>query len=272
MRQSTPRFATRGFGGVLLASLFLLSSCQVSPSPPSAPPVELLKPTVIQSFPFDKSSFTQGLEAESSDTLLIGTGQKGQSRVYRSTLAGQELQSSPIDPEIFGEGITRTDSAIWQLTWKDHQLIQRDVDTLMPVRRLPLPTEGWGICHQESGIYYSDGSSIVRRLNPDTLTVEEQVNVTQAGQPVPGLNELECVGNDIWANVFPTHRIVRIDSHTGAVTASVDASNLLSHADPDPNNVLNGIAFLPESGHFLLSGKRWPQLYEVRMDPVSPEN
>lgn len=232
--------------------------------------VEMLTVKVEETFPFDDTSFTQGLEVAPDGSLYVGTGMEGQSRIYRSTADGKELASQDLDPAFFGEGITRVGDHLWQLTWQDNTAIKRDAATLDEVERTSFDGEGWGLCHREdaSEVIFSDGTAELRRMDPDTLAERERFTVSYEGQPVSGLNELECVGDDIYANIFTTTDIVRIDAETGRVEALIDASALPNNASPDPNHVLNGIAHIPDSdGEFFLTGKRWPDLYRVTFEP-----
>ncbi|MDO5671071.1 MAG: glutaminyl-peptide cyclotransferase [Corynebacterium sp.] len=248
-----------------LSSAVGLSAC----SPEAAQPaeVERLVPEIIATHPFDDTSFTQGLEVEESGTLLVGTGWHGESRLYRSTMAGEELNSVDLEPEFFGEGITRHDDHIWQLTWQAGIAVKRDAETLAELDRTSYPGEGWGLCSTGSELIMSDGTSQLRRLDPDTFAELGRVEVTLDGKEQSGLNELECVDGDVYANVFLSTDILRIDA-AGTVTALIDASALPNNAEPDPNHVLNGIAHLPGTDRFLLAGKRWPDLYEVELVPA----
>ncbi|WIM68352.1 glutaminyl-peptide cyclotransferase [Corynebacterium breve] len=253
-------------------AVFLLVSCSDEGIAPlnddSTAKVEQLSVQVEKRYPFDDTSFTQGLEVAPDGTLLIGTGQEGESRLYRSTLAGQELSSLDLDPEFFGEGITQFDDFIWQLTWQDNVAVKRDAESLVELERAKFDGEGWGLCSMENHIVFSDGTSELRRMDPDTLQEQERFTVTLEGEAVTGLNELECVDDEVYANVFTTTDILRIDADSGEVTGVIDASGLENNATPDPNNVLNGIAHVPGSDKFLLSGKRWPDLYEVTFVPA----
>ena len=168
-----------------------------------------------------------------------------------------------LDPAFFGEGITRIDDILWQLTWQNGTAIRRDAATLEETGRAHYDGEGWGICSRENEVIFSDGTAELRRMDPETFQERERFTVTLDGQPVLGLNELECVGADIYANVFTTTNIMRIDAATGDVTAVIDASALPNNAEPDPNNVLNGIAHIPGTEEFYLTGKRWPDMYRV---------
>ncbi|WP_257181281.1 glutaminyl-peptide cyclotransferase [Corynebacterium cystitidis] len=231
------------------------------------PSAEQLTVRVHEVYPFDATSFTQGLELDDDLTLLVGTGMEGESRIYHTTLDGVELDSAELNPEYFGEGITRYDDHIWQLTWQDGVAIKRDADTLEEIDRTLITGQGWGLCSRQDEIVFSDGTSQLRRMDPETLAERERFEVTLDGHPVAGLNELECVGGEVYANIFTETTIVRIDATTGEVTGVIDASGLDNNATPDPNHVLNGIAHIPGTDRFLLAGKRWPDLYEVSFVP-----
>jgi len=248
-----------------LASAAGVSSC--SPEAVNEPTVERLVPEIVATHPFDDTSFTQGLEVEEEGTLLVGTGWYEESRLYRSTLGGEELASVDLNPEWFGEGITRHDDHIWQLTWRAGQAVKRDAATLEEIEQVSYPGEGWGICSTGTELIMSDGTSELRRLDPDTFAELGRVDVTLDGAPQSGLNELECVDGDVYANVFQSTDILRIDA-AGTVTAVIDGSVLPNDARPNPEHVLNGIAHLPGTDRFLLTGKRWPDLYEVELVPA----
>lgn len=223
--------------------------------------------------PFDATSFTQGLELAPDGTLYVGTGMEGSSRIYRTTTDGRELASQDLATEYFGEGITLIDDYLWQLTWQNNTAIKRDADTLDEIDRASFDGEGWGLCSRVHAdeVIFSDGTAELRRMDPDTLAERERFTVTMDGKEVTGLNELECVGDDIYANIFTTTDIVRIDADTGAVEAIIDASGIPNNATPDPNHVLNGIAYIPDAqageGDFYLTGKRWPDMYRVSFVP-----
>lgn len=232
--------------------------------------MEMLTVSINETLPFDDSSFTQGLEVAPDGTLYVATGMNGESRIYRTTTEGKELASQDLAPEFFGEGITRVGDHLWQLTWQSNTAIKRDAETLDELERTSFDGEGWGLCHrQDAGeVIFSDGTAELRRMDPDTLTERERFTVTRDGQPLEGINELECVGDDIYANIFTTTDIVRIDAQTGKVEALIDASGLPNNASPDPNHVLNGIAHIPDSDNeFFLTGKRWPDMYRVTFEP-----
>ncbi|WP_080796051.1 glutaminyl-peptide cyclotransferase [Corynebacterium pacaense] len=245
----------------VLASSALMSCADTGPGAPR--PVEHLRPEIIGTHAFDDSSFTQGLELDGQD-LVVGTGQYGDSRIYRSGIDGREYASQDLPADDFGEGITIAGDHIWQLTWKSGIAYKRDRSSLEVLDRVPYPGEGWGICAGDGDVMYmSDGTSTLRTLDPETFEERGRVTVTSGTEPVSRLNELECVGDEIYANIFQSTDIVRIDADSGAVTAVIDASGLPNNAVPDVNNVLNGIAHIPGTDRFYLTGKRWPDLYEV---------
>ena len=193
--------------------------------------------------------------------------------MYRRTLDGREVLSRDIDEKHFGEGVTRHGDTVWQLTWQSGVAYRRDADTLEELGSVRYPGEGWGLCSFPDELLMSDGTSQLRRLDPATFRELERVSVTLDGAPVTGINELECVagpgGPEVYANVFTDTDILRIDAVTGRTTGVIDGSTIPNNATPDPDHVLNGIAAIPGSDRFYLSGKRWPDFYEVRFVPVS---
>lgn len=239
-----------------------LSSCSSTPVEVSEE-VQYLIPEIVEAHPFDETAFTQGLEVD-GDSLLVGTGQYGGSRIYRSALDGEQTASHDLERHFFGEGITRAGNHVWQLTWKAGTAFKRDADSLEVTDEVNYDGEGWGICAFQGSLIMSDGTSELRHLDPETFEESHRVDVTLDEQPVASLNELECVDGKVYANIFQSTDIVQIDPESGKVTAVIDASGLPNNAVPDPDNVLNGIAHIPGTDRFYLTGKRWPDLYEVR--------
>lgn len=226
-----------------------------------------LRAHVIDMHPHDRSSFTQGLEL-ADGTLYEGTGLRGESMLRTvDPGTGQVRQETRLPPELFGEGITIAGDRIWQLTWQEEVAIERDRATLAEIRRVPYDGEGWGLCHDGSRLIMSDGSAKLTFRDPDTFAATGEIAVTAGGEQVEELNELECVGGQVWANVWGSDEIVRIDPATGGVTAVVDASGLLGANERAGADVLNGIAAVPGTDEFLLTGKYWPHVYRVRFLP-----
>lgn len=254
--------AVKKLAALVLFSSLPLASCSTPPADSEAD-VEYLVPEIISTHTFDSTSFTQGLELDGNE-LIVGTGQYGGSRIYRSTVDGQESVSQELDPEFFGEGITKSGDVIWQLTWNEGVAFKRDAQTLEELDRVSYDGQGWGICSTGDALITSDGSSALTFRDPESFAETGTVDVTLDGSPVGNLNELECVDGQVYANIFLDTDIFRIDPISGEVTAVIDASNIPNNAAPDVNNVLNGIAHVPDSDRFYITGKRWPDLYEVR--------
>lgn len=203
---------------------------------------------------------------------------EGESRVFRFIPGQAPFDVHDLDANLFGEGLTRTGDTVWQLTWVDEIAIKRDAHTLEEQARVPYSGQGWGLCAFDDVLVRSDGTGTLHLHDPETFAEQGQVNVSYPGATANALNELECVtsdrGREVYANVFTTTDILRIslndDASAAQVTARIDASGVPNNATPDPNHVLNGIAAIPDSpGHFYITGKRWPDLYEVTFEPAS---
>jgi glutaminyl-peptide cyclotransferase len=224
-------------------------------------------PTVIAQTPHDPKAFTEGLEFD-GPALYESTGQLGQSQLRQLDPAtGAVLRAAPLPPDVFGEGITVVGDRIWQLTWQNGFAIEWDKASLTPLRRVPIQGEGWGLCHEANRLVRSDGTDRLRFHDPTSFAETGSVAVTYQGKPLSGLNELECVDGQVWANVLPTDLIVRVDPAKGKVTAVVDAARLYDQPHRTQDQVLNGIAYAG-AGEFLLTGKDWPTMYRVRFDSI----
>ncbi|WP_448302840.1 glutaminyl-peptide cyclotransferase [Corynebacterium resistens] len=228
---------------------------------------------VDKSHPWDKSSFTQGVETDAEGNLVVGTGQYKQSRIYRTTLDGKQSDSHDLPNNFFGEGLTIAGDAVWQLTWKEHTAIKRKSSDLSEIGRARYEGEGWGLCSQKDRLVMSDGTGTLSFRDPATFAKTGEVSVTKAGQATTMLNELECAPDgSVWANVWQTNEIYRIDPQSGKVTGIANLSGKLPAAERSGADVLNGIALIPNdtSGlsnptgqRFYLTGKWWDELYEV---------
>lgn len=253
----------------LLPISLLSSGCSVDDPDPAGPDdakdagVQRMVPEIVDTHPFDETAFTQGLEVD-GDSLIVGTGQYGTSEIYRTTVEGERSDVHRLEDRFFGEGITRAGDHVWQLTWQAGIAFKRDAVTLEEIERISYEGEGWGVCAMSDTLIMSDGTAEIRHLDPDTFAESDRITVTLDGTPVPSINELECVDGQVYANLFLDTDIIRFDPTTGVVSAIIDGSVLPNNAQPDPNNVLNGIAHIPGTDRFYLSGKRWPDLYEVR--------
>lgn len=243
-----------------LVAAALLCGCAAAPAAPAQP--ERLTVEVLGTLPHDPTSFTEGLEYAGS-TLYESRGLEGQSALTAGPAGGTPAKEVTLPSPLFAEGITVLGSKLWQLTWRDGIAIERDAQTLAELRRVRYDGEGWGLCHQPSGrLVMSNGSSKLTFRDPQTFAATSSVEVG-----VDQLNELECVGDTVYANVWQTGTILRIDANTGHVTAKIDASRLRTPARPG-EDVLNGIAAIPGTdGEFLLTGKLWPSSFRVKFVP-----
>jgi glutamine cyclotransferase len=248
----------------LLAVALILAGCAAAAPPAGPAPVAMLRPEVLAELPHDPSAFTQGLEIDGG-VLYEGTGLVGESQLREvDPGTGAVRRAVPLPDDLFGEGIAVVGDRIWQLTWQDGVALEWDRESLTLLREVPVEGEGWGLCDDGGArLVRSDGTDRLRFHDPATFAEQGSVAVTLDGAPVTQLNELECVDGQVWANVWRTDRIVRIDPATGRVTAVVDAAGLLDPARRADADVLNGIAALP-GGEFLLTGKLWPATFRVR--------
>jgi glutaminyl-peptide cyclotransferase len=238
-----------------------------APHPVGAPAPEALRVHVVRQYPHDRTAFTQGLLWHDG-VMYESTGQYGESSLRKVRLEdGKVLAQRELDPDLFGEGLALVDGQLVQLTWRAGLALVSDLATLERRATLRYSGEGWGLCFDGTALVMSDGSSILEFRDPKSLEVLREVSVVKEGLPVPRLNELECVGSEVYANVWQSNEILRIDSKTGRVTASIDASNLLTRFQSLRADVLNGIAYKPDSKTFLVTGKLWPQLFEVELVP-----
>lgn len=236
----------------------------VAPQPP-----ERLRVQVLETLPHDPNAFTQGFEI-AHGTLYEGTGLVGESSLRATDItSGRQIAKVKLPKEMFGEGITVTETAVWQLTWQDGVAFRRDQKTLDETGRARYSGEGWGLCHQadHDRLVMSDGSDVLTFRDPETFKQTGSVRIRSGGQRVDELNELECVDDVVYANMWKSDTIVRIDPDAGKVTAEIDASGLLSDAEQAAADVLNGIAAVPGSDAFLITGKRWPSVFRVRFVP-----
>jgi glutaminyl-peptide cyclotransferase len=212
--------------------------------------------------------FTQGLITEDG-TVWESTGLYGESALCRYPLGAREVERrADLAPELFGEGICRVGRVIWQLTWQDRIALRWDARTLELTGQLPFNREGWGICAADGYVVTSDGSSELVRRDQWDLTARAVIHVRCDGRRVPGLNDLAWSAGTIWANVAGTHYLAGIDPDSGEVTDIVNARPAAERHLGDPQAIMNGIAALPADGEFLLTGKGWRSIRQVRLKPA----
>lgn len=233
-------------------------------------PYTVLIPEVVSVRPHDARAFTQGLLLHDG-SFYESTGQYGASTLREvDPISGAVLRQVALPPEYFAEGLALVDDRLIQLTWREGVAFVYDLATFALIHRYSYDGEGWGLCYDGDALYMTDGSSTLFVRDPATFALLASRPVTLAGAPVANLNELACVGDYVYANVWYSDEIMRIRKATGMIDAVIDASELLTaeeRAALAPGAVLNGIAYDPDTGHFYLTGKYWPKLFEVRLLP-----
>lgn len=224
---------------------------------------ESLQVRVQSRYAHDPDAFTQGLLWHEGK-LYESTGRYGHSTLRRVDLAtGRVEQEVALDDSYFAEGLARVGDRLIQLTWQSHKAFVYNLDSLEQVGEFDYETEGWGLCYNGTDLVMSDGSSTLFFRDPDDFSVRREVQVLKAGRPLRNLNELECVDGVVYANVWQRDELVRINPASGIVEASIRASGLLDREERRGTDVLNGIAYLPDSRRFLITGKMWPAAFEV---------
>jgi len=222
---------------------------------------------IINVYPHDPEAFTQGL-AYSDGLLYEGTGFYNESSLRRIELkTGKILQIFSLPHDLFGEGITIFKNEVIQLTWLEHRGLVYDRQTFKMLRDFSYTTQGWGLTNNGSHLIMSDGTANLYFLNPVTFEVVGQVEVKN-DSIVTGLNELEYVKGEIYANVWHEQYILRIDPKSGQVKGWIDLSKLVDYDKLGPEDVLNGIAYNSEDDLMYVTGKRWPQLFEIRLNSI----
>ena len=226
--------------------------------------VERYKIEVVKAYPHDTGSYTQGLFWHDG-SLYESTGLNGKSTFRKVDLqSGQALTKLPFNKKYFVEGSVILGDKLYILTWTNKVVFIYDADTLEYRSTYSYPREGWGLTTDGRSLISSDGSSRIYFLTPE-LKFERSINVTLNGRAVRYLNELEWIDGRIWANVYTTDTIVIINPDTGIVEATVDCEGLLpERLRTYDTDVLNGIA-VDSEGRIFLTGKNWPELYEVKL-------
>jgi len=221
---------------------------------------------VINTYPHDPGAFTQGLVFHQG-LLYESTGLNGSSSLRRVELeTGKVLKIVPISAQFFAEGLALFNGRLYQLTWQNQQGFVYDLDSFNLLGGFRYAGEGWGLTHNGRSLIMSDGTSQIRFTNPDTFEIQRTITVQDNGREITQLNELEYVKGEIYANIWQTDRVARVDPNSGRVTAWINLSGLLSPEDRARGaDVLNGIAYDEASDRLFVTGKFWPKLFEIRL-------
>jgi glutamine cyclotransferase len=267
--------------GVAALAALVLFTLRASPSDPclinsvsrptgaSPDPTPMCTYTVVKAYPHDPTAFTEGLQFVEG-VLYEGTGGHGYLSLRKAALdSGEILQRHDRDnlaPEYFGEGITVFKDKIYQLTWQAHEGFIYSKDTFELLGTFHYSTEGWGLTHDGQRLIMSDGTATLYVLDPAALTETGRVSVYDEHGPVTQLNELEYIHGSVYANVWKTNRIVRIDPASGRVIAWIDLTDLYNGPETqNPEAVLNGIAYDAQTDRLFVTGKLWPKLFEIKV-------
>lgn len=244
---------------LLLAPLFFICATPAFAVTPENIPFE-----VLATYPHNSDSFCQGLLLYEGE-FYESAGLYGMSSLRRVTVeTGVVQQRIDIADEYFAEGLARVGDRLIQLTWREKVAFVYDIETFEQLGTFNYTGDGWGLCYDGSELVMSNGSRHLTFRDADTFEVLRTVGVTNGGVAVGNLNELECVGDVVYANMWLTNRILRIDRNSGDVTGIIDAS-ILSDQQPGGANVLNCIAYNPGSDTYYITGKLWPNLYEIKL-------
>jgi glutaminyl-peptide cyclotransferase len=251
----------------LVASALMATACNdtESSSGSGAGSIAQLEVEVVRRFPHDVGAFTQGLQLLDDGRVLESTGLRGASSLREVEMVnGDVVREHELERRYFAEGVAVVGRRAVQLTWQEQTAFVYDLETFAEIERWSYDGEGWGLCHDGQRFIMSDGTATLTFRDTETFEVLGTIGVVRGDDPVSELNELECVDGHVYANVYRTDKIVEIDPDSGAVVAEIDASGLLTDDEAAAADVLNGIAYDRATGNFLLTGKYWPTLFEVR--------
>jgi len=253
------------------ALLVFLLSCNNDTDQPATPdetakdaPVALGY-SVVDTFPHDTSSYTQGLLIYKGE-MYEGTGNKGRSHLMKVDLkSGKATKKIALDGKFFGEGVTILRDTVYQLTWQENVVFVYTLPDFKKVKEFRLNTDGWGLTNDGSSLIVSDGTSNIYYYDPATFTLQRTQAIVESGQPAYNLNELEMIDGYLFANQYLTPNILKIDLNTGMVVAKLNMEKLVSRAASlnPAGDVLNGIAYDSTTKKIYVTGKLWPELYQV---------
>lgn len=249
-----------------MKKIILLITICLLPVLCNAQKIKQYKLEVLETLPHSRNAYTQGLFFHKGE-LYESCGQYGESAFRKVELkTGKDLRRLNFDKKYFVEGSCAIDNLLYILTWQEHKCFVYDINTFKYLGELYNPREGWGLTTNGKELILSDGTSNIYFLDPQTFQVRSTKQVKLFGKPLNMINELEYIGGDIWANIYTQDYIAIIDPATGNIKGMIDCKGLLPKSLQNPTtDVLNGIAYNPDSGEIYLTGKYWPKLYKVRL-------
>jgi glutamine cyclotransferase len=235
-------------------------------APPAPAPVPTYTYEVVNSYPHDPAAFTEGL-LYSDGFLYESTGMPGTSWLRKVELqTGKVVKQGDLDSRYFGEGLALFNHKLYQLTWQNQTGFVYDGETFQQEKTFTYYGEGWGLTHDDASLIMSDGTSFIRFLDPTTLEVKRVLPVTSGSSPVNEINELEYVNGEIYANIWKTDRIARIDPGSGNVKGWIDLTGILpSGQRSGKEDVLNGIAYDQMGNRLFVTGKYWARIFEIKL-------
>ena len=246
----------------LITGAAIVAQTKTASKGPTAP---ILRPEVVKAYPHDRGAFTQGLFFMEGQ-LWEGTGLEGRSSLRRVELeTGKVVQKHDIGPQYFGEGLAPFGNQLFELTWKDGLMFVYDKTTFALQKVFRYTGEGWGLTTDGKQMIMSDGTSSLRFLDPKNMTKVSTLKVTDGDREVSQLNELEYIKGEIWANVWQTNLIARVDPKTGRVKSWLNLTGILSPLESGGTDVLNGIAYDAKGDRIFVTGKLWPKLFEIKV-------
>jgi len=270
--QGSPHRLLIGLSTIMLIATAIgvqqrIGAAQVQAALPHA---QRLTVQIVAKQPHDPTAFTEGFELDHG-VLYESSGNYTRLSLRAENLAnGQPVLANSLPGNIFAEGIAIDGDQIVQLTWKNQTAYVYDRQTFALKKIFQYDGEGWGLCFDGTHYVMSNGSATLTVRDPQTFDLLRRIAVDLDGRPIDQLNELECVGNSVYANVWLTDQIVKIDPATGHVTALIDAAGLITPAErasAGTDGVLNGIAYDAQTGNFLITGKLWPWMFTVKFVP-----
>lgn len=252
---------------LLAIPLLILSLSGATPAAENQALLPVYGYKIVHTYPHDTKAFTEGLLYRDG-FLYESTGLKGHSSIRKVDLkTGHVLQSKELPPQYFGEGLTEWNDTLVGLTWQTNVGFVFDLASFDVKRQFAFSGEGWGLTHNDHALIMSDGSATLRELDPKTFAEVRRIPVTADGIAVDQINELEWVGDEIYANLWHTNVIARIDPATGKIVGWIDLSGIYQQAGMGENgdDVLNGIAYDAKNKRLFVTGKLWPKVYEIQL-------